>query len=259
MTVQLQDFDRLSKAFKIWYGINVENKEHALRGWNWGKAEFTKAELAFNVQNRPAFEIPYSEVSNTNLAGKNEVAVEFALTADGLNAKQPTGSTKNRGRKAAAGPDELVEMRFYIPGTVMKKEKGAEDENEEEEEGEEQNAANLFYETLMDKAEIGYVAGDTFATFLDVLHLTPRYEVFVKEIPLFGNILTCSQEVVSISTCTNLPSGYEERRTTTRFNTLRLRSSSCFLRMMIHIRLLFWAWILLFDRVRRDILSLSCS
>lgn len=169
-----EDFDRLSKAFKIWYGINVENKEHALRGWNWGKAEFTKAELAFNVQNRPAFEIPYSEVSNTNLAGKNEVAVEFALTADGLNAKQPTGSTKNRGRKAAAGPDELVEMRFYIPGTVMKKEKGAEDENEEEEEGEEQNAANLFYETLMDKAEIGYVAGDTFATFLDVLHLTPR-------------------------------------------------------------------------------------
>ncbi|TQB69459.1 FACT complex subunit [Monascus purpureus] len=169
-----EDFDRLSKAFKIWYGINVENKEHALRGWNWGKAEFTKAELAFNVQNRPAFEIPYSEVSNTNLAGKNEVAVEFALTADGLNAKQPAGSTKNRGRKAAAGPDELVEMRFYIPGTVMKKEKGAEDENEEEEEGEEQNAANLFYETLMDKAEIGYVAGDTFATFLDVLHLTPR-------------------------------------------------------------------------------------
>jgi structure-specific recognition protein 1 len=27
----------------------------------------------------------------------------------------------------------------------------------------------------MEKAEIGEVAGDTFATFLDVLHLTPRY------------------------------------------------------------------------------------
>jgi structure-specific recognition protein 1 len=169
----------LSKAFKIWYGINVENREHALRGWNWGKAEFTKAELAFNVQNRPAFEVPYSEISNTNLAGKNEVAVEFALSATDANGAngQPAGSTKNRGRKAAAAPDELVEMRFYIPGTAVKKEKaeGAEGEEEEnEEEVEEQNAANLFYETLMDKAEIGDVAGDTFATFLDVLHLTPR-------------------------------------------------------------------------------------
>ncbi|KAJ6128248.1 hypothetical protein N7471_009465 [Penicillium samsonianum] len=180
-----EDLERLSKAFKIWYGINVETREHALRGWNWGKAEFTKAELAFNVQNRPAFEVPYSEISNTNLAGRNEVAVEFALPAgDGNDAVTKPGSTKNRGRKAAAGPDELVEMRFYIPGTAVKKEKtegadgaeGKEEDNEEdnEEEVEEQNAANLFYETLMDKAEIGDVAGDTFATFLDVLHLTPR-------------------------------------------------------------------------------------
>lgn len=160
----------------------MESREHAIRGWNWGKAEFTKAELAFNVLNRPAFEVPYSEISNTNLAGKNEVAVEFALTADQVNGAngQPAGSTNNRGRKAAAGPDELVEMRFYIPGTAVKtekdvEEKDKEDDEEEEEEGETQNAANLFYETLMDKAEIGDVAGDTFATFLDVLHLTPRY------------------------------------------------------------------------------------
>ncbi|KAL4948338.1 hypothetical protein BDW69DRAFT_176671 [Aspergillus filifer] len=182
-----EDFERLSKAFKIWYGINVESREHALRGWNWGKAEFTKAELAFNVQNRPAFEVPYSEISNTNLAGKNEVAVELSLSNDGNDANpKPAGSTKNRGRKAAAGPDELVEMRFYIPGTVVKREDGSikeedaeqkengEEGGEEGEGGEEQNAANLFYELLMEKAEIGDVAGDTYATFLDVLHLTPR-------------------------------------------------------------------------------------
>ncbi|OAG45482.1 FACT complex subunit pob3 [Fonsecaea monophora] len=171
------DFDRVSKAFKIWYGINVENKEHALRGWNWGKAEFGRAELAFNVQNRPAFEIPYSEISNTNLAGKNEIAVEFNLgpegTQNGTNGHKP-GSTKNRGQKAAAGRDELVEMRFYIPGTVSKKEVNGEGSGAEDEDEEEQNAANLFYETLMDKAEIGDVAGATFATFQDILHLTPR-------------------------------------------------------------------------------------
>jgi structure-specific recognition protein 1 len=173
------DFDRVAKAFKIWYGINVENKEHALRGWNWGKAEFGRAELAFNVQNRPAFEIPYSEIANTNLAGKNEIAVEFSMEAEqnGTNGHK-SDSTKNRGRKAIAGRDELVEMRFYIPGTVFKKDvngeegSGAEDAEDGEEE---QNAANAFYETLMDKANIGDVAGTTIVTFSDILHLTPRY------------------------------------------------------------------------------------
>lgn len=121
--------------------------------------------------------------------------MEFALGDGPTNgASGQPGSTKNRGKKAAAGPDELVEMRFYIPGMAVKKEKEAKEENgeedevkqedgegegegegEEEEEVEEQNAANLFYETLMDKAEIGDVAGDTFATFLDILHLTPRH------------------------------------------------------------------------------------
>ena len=255
----------------------MESKEHALRGWNWGKTEFTKAELCFNVQNRPAFELPYSEVSNTNLAGKNEVSVEFALGDGDANANQSAGSTRNRGRKAAAGPDELVEMRFYIPGTVSKKDKsgeggkgpdgkvkkedGEEDEEaggeEDDDEGEEQNAANLFYETLMDKAEIGDVAGDTFAMFLDVLHLTPRYEPALNCMLYFP--LICLQEVVSISTCTNLPSGYEERRTTTRSNTPRSKNSSYSPKMTIHIRLLFWDSTLLFGRARQDTHSLSCS
>lgn len=247
----------MSKAFKIWYGINVESREHALRGWNWGNAEFTKAELSFSVQNRPAFEVPYSEISNTNLAGKNEVAVEFALStteANGANG-QPAGSTKNRGRKAAAGPDELVEMRFYIPGTAVKKEKAedAEGEGEEnEEEVEEQNAANLFYETLMDKAEIGDVAGDTFATFLDVLHLTPR---FVPCAHCLGTVTHCLSEVVSISTCTNRPSDYAAKPTTTKSNTPPSKSSSCSLRMMTRTRSSCWASILLCARARLGIRS----
>jgi structure-specific recognition protein 1 len=172
-----QDFDRLNKIFKNWYSTNLEHKEHALRGWNWGKGEFGKAELAFNVQNRPAFEIPYSEISNTNLAGKNEVAIEFSLPAgDDTGTNGHLGGARGRGKKAGAGRDQLVEMRFYIPGTTTKKETMENGEaNSDVEDDEEQNAATLFYDTLMEKAEIGEVAGDTFATFLDVLHLTPRY------------------------------------------------------------------------------------
>lgn len=67
-------------------------------------------------------------------------------------------------------------MRFYIPGTVSKREANGEDAGSDagEDEEDQQNAANAFYETLIDKAEIGEVAGTTFATFQDVLHLTPR-------------------------------------------------------------------------------------
>ncbi|KAL8919949.1 MAG: hypothetical protein Q9208_006517 [Pyrenodesmia sp. 3 TL-2023] len=174
-----EEYERVQKVFKLFYGLNLEHKDHALKGWNWGKGEFGKAELAFNVQNRPAFEIPYSEISNTNLAGKNEVAVEFSLPSGGDDAgtNGHLGGARARGRKSGAGKDQLVEMRFYIPGTTTKKEndEDAEDKSGDGSEEEEQhNAANLFYETLMDKAEIGEVAGDTFATFLEVLHLTPR-------------------------------------------------------------------------------------
>lgn len=211
------------------------------------------------MQNRPAFEIPYTEISNTNLAGKNEVAVEFALPTDGhangANGR-PDGSTKNRGRKAGAGADELVEMRFYIPGTVVKKEKEGDEENEGEEE--EQNAANLFYETLMDKAEIGDVAGDTFATFLDVLHLTPRYALYQHLSMGLDDNKECA-EVGSISICTSPLSGYVERRTTTRSSMLRSRSSSYYPRTTTPIRLSSWVSTLRSVRVKRDILSLSCS
>jgi len=110
------------------------------------------------------------------LAGKNEVAVDFSLPADadaGTNGH--LGGAKFRGKKSTGAKDQLVEMRFYIPGVASKREtKEDGEEASDGEEVEEQNAANLFYTTLMDKAEIGEVAGDTFATFLDILHLTPR-------------------------------------------------------------------------------------
>ncbi|KFA65485.1 hypothetical protein S40285_00478 [Stachybotrys chlorohalonatus IBT 40285] len=172
---QQEDYERLSKIFKNWYSTVLESKEHALRGWNWGKAEFSKAEVTFSVQNRPAFEIPYSEIGNTNLAGRNEVAVELSLpqNANDTGTNGNLGGARAKGKKAGAGKDQLVEMRFYIPGVTTRKEAEGEDAGSDVGD-EEKNAASLFYETLLEKAEIGETAGDTIATFLDVLHLTPR-------------------------------------------------------------------------------------
>ena len=174
------DFDTILKCFKVWYGVELVQREHALQGWNWGKSEMGRNEFSFAVRNKPAFEIPYTEISNTNLAGKNEVAVEFSLPADGeeTGTNGHLGGARSKGRKLGGAVDQLTEMRFYIPGTETRKgkKKGSDEDGEEVEDGqeEEQNAATVFYETLMDKAEIGEVAGDTFATFLDILHLTPR-------------------------------------------------------------------------------------
>jgi structure-specific recognition protein 1 len=178
-----EDYETIQKCFKVWYGVELVQKEHALRGWNWGKGEMGRNELTFNVRNQPAFEIPFSEISNTNLAGKNEVAVEFSLPADGeeTGTNGHLGGARAKGRKMGGAVDQLTEMRFYIPGTETRRgKKKGDGEDGEEMDGEdgagdqEQSAAQLFYETLMDKAEIGEVAGETFATFLEILHLTPR-------------------------------------------------------------------------------------
>jgi len=135
--------------------------------------------LYFNVANKPAFEIPFAEVSNSNLAGKNEVAVEFATADAGGGGTDEAGNKKKK--KAAAQLDQLVEMRFYVPGTVKKGDEDAGSDAEGEEK--EMSAANLFYDTLKEKADIGEVAGDTYATFLDILFLTPRFVLISLLIP----------------------------------------------------------------------------
>jgi structure-specific recognition protein 1 len=133
------------------------------------------------VQNRPAFELAYSEIGNTNLAGRNEVAVEMSLPIDSTDTgtNGHFGGARGKGKKAGAGKDQLVEMRFYIPGVTTRKETEGEDAGSDVAE-EEKNAATIFYDTLIEKAEIGETAGDTIATFLDILHLTPRYVVITK-------------------------------------------------------------------------------
>ena len=162
------------------------------------------------------------------MAGKNEVSVEFSLPLGGseTGTNGHLGGARSRGRKAGAARDQLVEMRFYIPGTTTKKEK---DEDGEErsvdgEEAEEQNAANLFYDTLMDKAEIGEVAGDTIATFLDILHLTPRS---VTALIWLLHSLTRLKGDASMWTCTRILSDYGAKHTITKFN-MTPSKSLCF-------------------------------
>ena len=151
--------------------------------------------------------------------------MEFALPASGddTGTNGALGGARGKGKKAGAGKDQLVEMRFYIPGVTTKKEALEGEDAPSDADEEEQNAANLFYDTLMEKAEIGEVAGDTFATFLDVLHLTPRY-VFPRHINGWIDADVCTEDV-SISTCTKTLSDCEARHMITRSNTRPSRNS----------------------------------
>ena len=159
------------------------------------------------------------------------MAVEFSLPAGGeeTGTNGHLGGARSRGRKAGAARDQLVEMRFYIPGTATKKEKNedGEEKSVDGSDAEEQNAANLFYDTLMDKAEIGEVAGDTFATFLDVLHLTPRFEH--QRVSCLTRRTDRYAGDDLISTCTRARSDYEAKHMTTRSN-MNTSRNSCFSR-----------------------------
>jgi structure-specific recognition protein 1 len=122
--------ERVASSVKEHFNVIVENREHSLKGWNWGKAKFEGNELVFQVGTRPGFEVPLSKVSNTNLVGKTEVAVEFALAKDA----EENGKAWEQG-------DELVEMRFYVPGMKEKENDGSDVENGDDDEQQEETTA----------------------------------------------------------------------------------------------------------------------
>ena len=120
------------------------------------------------MQGKTAFELPLEKVLNSNIAGKNEVAIEF---------NPPAASTSAEGRSARQ-PDELVEMRFYIPGTSRKKASDAgsdaDSETENDEEGNAISAAEAMHNLIKERADIGAVVGKSICLFEEVLVLTPR-------------------------------------------------------------------------------------
>ncbi len=117
-------------------------------------------ELAFTVSDKTAFMLPLQLVSNSNIAAKTEVSLEFG------------GVSNSKGKMAG---DEMTEIRFFVPGTRSKlKGSDAGSQKSDDEDEEEQSAAQVFHDMVKEKAEIGQVAGDTILSFEEVLVLTPR-------------------------------------------------------------------------------------
>jgi structure-specific recognition protein 1 len=64
------------------------------------------------------FEIPLNEVTNTSLTAKHEVMIE-------LGGPDGEGGARDKNRKG----DQLVEMRFYVPGQANQEGEGEEESN----------------------------------------------------------------------------------------------------------------------------------
>lgn len=158
-----EDLERLQTTFDEKYKLEVSQTEISVKGWNWGEAEFHGSELAFQVDGHNAFDLPLQKITNANLTGKQEVAVEFELPGE------EDGDDRDP-KKAAADVDQMVEMRFYIPGLAPR-----EEDNENDEVVEEVSAAQAFYDKLSLKAEVSEQAGSAIVAFPDVILLTPRY------------------------------------------------------------------------------------
>ena len=123
------------------------------------------------MSNRTSFEIPLQSVANSNIAGKTEVSLEFSTPPD------------IKGAKKAKPPDELVEMRFHIPGTHTKE--GSDNKGSEDDEDIETSAAQAFHDAVKEKAEIGKVIGETLVSFDEVLVTTPRGRYDIDMFPTF--------------------------------------------------------------------------
>ena len=140
-----QDHDKLATLLKNYFSVAIETKEITFKGWNWGDTDFQGQDLAFLVSDRVAFELPLQNVANSNIAGRTEVSLEFS----GLTTSK---SVRPQG-------DEMVEIRFHVPGVQTKlKGESASDAGQSDDE-EEISAAQVFHDLIKDKAEIGQVSG----------------------------------------------------------------------------------------------------
>ncbi|TFK33013.1 structure-specific recognition protein-domain-containing protein [Crucibulum laeve] len=160
-----EDHDKMAALLKNHFAVTLETKEVSFKGWNWGITDFQGNDLAFMVSDKTAFELPLRHVANSNIAGRTEVSLEFS---------NPSPTSKAASKTAG---DEMVEIRFHVPGTHSKLKGSGSDagsQKSDDEDEEEISAAQVFHDMIKDKAEIGQVLGDLILSFEEVLVLTPR-------------------------------------------------------------------------------------
>jgi structure-specific recognition protein 1 len=113
-----------------------------MKGWNWGHYTLSDTALEYQVDQKPAFKIPFKDIALSTANGKNEVALEFT-------------SSDKKG-------DFLCEMRFHVPNSEASS--AAADE--------ETLASKIFNQKLLAKTDTQ--TGSLITSVPDVPFLIPR-------------------------------------------------------------------------------------
>ncbi|KAG0565956.1 hypothetical protein KC19_7G026800 [Ceratodon purpureus] len=141
------DMASLGSFFMANMGISAEEKPLAISGRNWGDATLEGSSLAFTVGGKHAFDVSISDVSQTQMQGKNEVMLEFHVD-------DTTGASEK---------DTLMELSFHIPTT-----------NTTYLGDEERPPAQIFREKILSMGDVGPSGAEAIALFEEVHILTPR-------------------------------------------------------------------------------------
>lgn len=194
--------------------------------------------------------MPLNLVQNTSI-NKAEVALEFGSSLPPANADGNEDPVARK-KRLRMMPDEVSEMRLYIPGSArgMKKkgdkakakaagdgvknesdddEEDDDDDAEDDEEGE--GAAQAFHDAVKEKAAIGQISGEAVCTFPEVLCTTPRGRFGTPRARCPPRGLFPSQPLTcaltrQTSTFTTSSCGCAARRTITASRTTRFSACS---------------------------------
>jgi structure-specific recognition protein 1 len=145
-----RDYGELKNFFAANFHIDLQPFEYDTTGRNWGEVNMEGASLVFEVNGRPAFELPFGDVAQCALQNKNEVSVGFHQD-DTL---------------AATDADQLVELRLFLPADG-------------------DLSANDLHQQILSRADIATATGGGLGTLPNVPVLTPRGRYDIDIFPSF--------------------------------------------------------------------------
>eukprot|EP00891_Asterochloris_glomerata_P007691 jgi/Astpho2/7691/Aster-02572 len=160
---QDSDLENLQEATRA-SGKEIEVKQMSTVGRNWGDAVIDGSTLVFNVDGKPAFRFPLSDVGQVQ-KGRDDVMLEFP--------HDDTGGDQE---------DALFEMSFFVP---KENDRYAVTEGEAT-----QEPLQRFHDEVVQHTDAGAAMGNAVVTFDQVHVLAPRgrfeVEMYLSSLKLTG-------------------------------------------------------------------------
>lgn len=126
------------------------------------------------MDDKLAFELPFSDISQSVIQGKNEISLEF-----------------HQDDTAQPEDENLVEMRFFVPPShklegISSVRDTQEDDTETNNSNSADNAAiESIHNEILNRAELGESADESIASFGDIMFVTPRGRFDIEIFPTF--------------------------------------------------------------------------